>query len=345
MPNSTVKISDIVAHGRSFPEIAPFLQVPAGGATLGPVLSICNDTMTEIIAQVFNWKWNRFKLPLVYTNSWQQDYALNVVNLGWLENGALIDINNTALPKPIWPIEVVKDLMMTSAQYGIPGQVSWLPNDQLQYSVWPGANVQILSPIGVTVTPANPILQIQDPNGNFWSVTGYGITGGSQPSWPITLAYPTQNSPNTVATTVTDGTVIWTAINPKGQGIRCYPIPPQVGVVYQFNLFAQYRPFAFSNGLFTSFNQTLEPIPDDFIKYFKDGFVALAYSHSTDKGVRGKFQDQYRMWKESLMNAKMQGDRERDNSGFYPSRGVIEPTVGGLYPGPAWPFQLPWMIF
>lgn len=338
MGNSTVKISDIVGHGKSYPDIAPVIQMAAGGSSLQPSLSICNDVMTELIAQVFNWKWNRFKIPVFYTNSWQQDYAMNVVNLGWLENGVMLDINNTSLPKPIWPLEVVKDLPMTSAQYGIPGQVCWFPNDQLQYSIW-AASTTFTNPIGVVTNgPANPITQIQDPNGNFWIVTTYGTTGTVQPTWPTTLAYPTQNAPTTVATTVSDGSVVWTAINPKGQGIRCNPIPPQTGVVYQFNLFAQYRPFAFSNGLFTSFGQSLEPIPDDFIKYFKDGFVALAYSHSSDKGVRGKFQDQYSMWKASLMTAKTQGDRERDNYGFYPANSLLGNPYGTLYPGPANPY-------
>lgn len=339
MGNSTVRISDVVSYAKSFPDIAPVVQMAAGGVSLQPSLNIANDTMTEIIAQVFNWKWNRAKYPVFYTNSWQQDYATNMVNCGWLENGVIVDINNTAQPKPIYPLEVVKDLPMTSNQYGRPGQVCWFPNDQLQYGTWPGAEQTYTQPLGATTVPGNPITQIQDSNGNFWVVTTYGITGSTEPSWPTSLAYPTQGSPTTTATTVTDGSVVWTALNPKGQGVRCNPIPPQTGMIYQFNLFYQYRPFAFSNGLFTAFNQTLEPIPDDFVKYFKDGFVAFAYNHSSDKGLRGKFQDQYNLWKKSLMDAKTQGDRERENYGFYPTNGIMQGS-GNIYPGPAYPFGL-----
>lgn len=339
MANSNVRISDVAAYLKSFPDLAPFVQQAVAGAALQPMLNVCNDVMTEMLAQVFNWRWNRAKYPLFYTNSYQQDYAMNVVNLGWLENGVMLDINNTALPKPIWPLEAVKDLPMTSNQCGIPSQVCWFPNDQLQYSTWPGASATFTNPVGiVTNGPNNPITQIQDPNGNFWVVTTYGTTGTVQPTWPTTLAYPTQNSPNATATTVTDGTVVWTAINPKGQGLRCNPIPPQTGTVYQFNLFFQWRPFAFSNGLYTNFNQTLEPIPDDFIKYFKDGCVAMAYNHSSDKNVRGKFQDQYKLWMESLMKAKTQGDRERDNYSFSPSQSVVQTGYGDGYAGPANPY-------
>jgi hypothetical protein len=343
LPNSTVKIGDVAAYLKSFPDLAPFVQLATAGAALQPMLNIVNDVTTELLAQVFNWRWNRGKYPLFYTNSWQQDYATNVINLGWLENGALIDINNTALPKPIWPLEVVKDLPMTSAQYGIPGQVCWFPNDQLQYAVWPGAFTVFTQPLGVVTNgPANPIAQIQDPNGNFWVVTTYGTTGATQPTWPTTLTFPTLSNPAQAATTQTDGSVVWTAVNPKGAGIRCNPIPPQTGVVYQFNLFYQYRPFAFSNGLYTNFNQTLEPIPDDFIKYFKDGCVAMAYNHSSDKNIRGKFQDQYNLWKKSLMDAKTQGDRERDTYGFYPTQGVVQRGWYDIYPGPSNPYLPSW---
>src|ERR1700739_26614 len=100
MPNSTTTLGSVVSYAKTFPDIAPIIQTTAAGSSLQPALTIANDTMTEMVAQVFNWKWNRFLLPVFYTNSWQQDYALNVVNLGWLEHGFLLDINNTAYPQP-----------------------------------------------------------------------------------------------------------------------------------------------------------------------------------------------------------------------------------------------------
>lgn len=354
MANSTYKIDKLAQYAKSFPDLAPIVQQTAGGSSLEPTLTIASDVMIEMIAQVFNWKFNRFLLPLFYTNSFQQDYALNVVNLGWLEEGVLLDINNTAAPQPKWPLEVVKALPETFAQYGRPGQVSWLPNDQLIYGswgatnnstggVWPNvqASQTLTSPIGVTAMPNNPLLQVADAFDNFWVVTTYGVTGATNPFVAdLNPVFPTQASPTTTATTATDGTVVWTAVNPKGMGIRCNPIPPQTGVVYQYRLVGQYRPLAFSNGLFTSFNQTIEPVPDDFSKYFRDGFVAMAYAHSPDKATRGKFQDMFTIWKDSLMSAKIQGDRERDNMGFYPTTGLTSGGYGDSYPNPAYPWPL-----
>lgn len=350
MPNSTTTVAAILQHSKTFPEISPILQSAAGGSSLQPALNIATDVMIELISQVFNWKFNRFLLPVFYTNSFQQDYALNVVNLGWLEHGFLVDINNTAYPQPIWPLEVVKDLERTFSQYGAPSQCSWLPNDQLTYGTWgatniggnPGPNPQPLqklgTPLGVTVSPSNPYLQVADAFGNFWVVTTYGTTGAVNPfATNLNPVFPTSAAPTTVATTATDGSVVWTAVNPKGMGVRVSPLPPQTGVIYQINLIGQYRAFAFSNGPYTALNQTIEPIPDDFAKYFRDGFVAMAYAHSPDKQVRGKYQDMYSMWKNALLDMRKQGDRERDNNGFYPATSLLQQPYP-IYVGPANPF-------
>lgn len=355
MANSTTTIGSVVGYLRTFPALAAVVQTTAGGASLQPALTIACDVMIEMISQAFNWKWNRFLLPLFYTNSYQQDYALNVINLGWLEHGFCIDINNTSNPLPKWPLETVKDLESSSQQYGRPGQVCWLPNDQLFYATWgvanpggavgpnPQANGVITNPLGVTAQPNNPFNQVRDPNGNLWAITTYGTFGATAPVWPANPVFPTSSAPTTVATTIAEnspGTAVWTAINPKGQGIRINPIPPQSGVVFQINIVGQWRAFAFSNGPYINFNQTIEPIPDDFAKWFRDGFVAFTYEHSSETKLQALGVEARRKWMESLMQSRVQGDRERDNSGFYPATSIID-TPWVVYPGPAYPFNLP----
>lgn len=353
MANSTTTLASIVGYIRTFPELAPLIQSTAGGASLQPALTIANDVMIELIAQAFNWKWNRFQLPAIYTNTYQQDYALPISNLGWLEHGYCVDINNTATPLPVWPMETVKDLETTSQLYGRPGQACWLPNNQLIFATWgatnpgigPGPNPQpnqvIATPLGVTAMPSNPYTQVRDPNGNLWIVTTYGTTGNTQPSWPASPLYPTLSNPTQVATTVTDGTVVWTAIDPNGQGIRINPVPPSAGIVYQINLIGQNRPFTFSKGPFTQLSQTIEPVPDDFAKWFRDGFVAFAYEHSSEADTRAKAASAIMKWKQGLMESRIQGDRERDNAGFYPATDILQQPFA-IYPGPAYPYNLPW---
>jgi len=156
----------------------------------------------------------------------------------------------------------------------------------------------------------------------------------------IVPAYPIYQSGNpsvssTVSTTVNDGTCVWTAINPKGQGFRLNPIPPQTGVVWLVNPVAQMRITRFIN-----MQQTLEPIPDDWESYFKNGFFAQCYRRSPDPKVRAKFKDEWELYMTSLDNATKQGQREMDDFGFYPGTSVMETGWGGAWSvnNPAMPY-------
>lgn len=333
MGNSTVTLQSVVDFARTFSEVTPVLAT--GGFSQQPALTIANDTMTAMLSPKMNWKFNRAKAPVFYTNSFQQDYAANNVLVAWAEHAFIIDINNTALPKPVWTLEVVRDLEATFQQYGMPGQVAWLPNDQLTYGTWT-ANTTYGQMLNVPSGPANSINQIQDPNGNYWRVTNNlassVTTGNTQPTWPTTLTYPTYLNPAIAATTVTDGTVIWQALNPKGQGWRLNPLPPQTGVVYQVNVIVQNRPI-----LFSAIGQVIEPIPDDYAPYFRQGFVTHAYRHSPEARVRMKFQDEFKLWITAMGEATSRSDRERDAAGFYPSQALLDNNYT-INVGPAWPF-------
>jgi hypothetical protein len=217
----------------------------------------------------------------------------------------------------------------------MPGQVCWLPNDQLTYTMW-AANTTYGKLLGVPSGPSNPIMQIQDPNGAFWIVsnnlTQNVTTGSSQPAWTNPALFPTPTNPTQAASTVTDGTVTWTAVNPKGQGFRLNPLPPQTGVIYQVNAIGQML-----TPMFTKMSQTLEPIPDDYAAYFRQGFVAHCYRHSTEAKIRAKFRDEYQLWISALQDSQEKGDREADNKGFYPSNGIMG-TGYTIDVGPAWPY-------
>lgn len=294
--------------------------------------------MTTMVSDTMNWKWNRANATPFYTTSWQQDYAQNNTNLKWIEHCWAIDINNTALPKPIYFLEAVRDLERTFAQYGRPGQICWLPNDQMVYGTWgagntsnagpqnPGPLSVYTQPLGSPTTPSNPITQVIDTNGNFQVLTTYGTTGATQPSWPSANA--------AAGMTTADGSCVWTVVDPKGEGFRLNPIPPLTGVVYQINPVCQKKPVQF-----TTMSQTLDPIPDDYAKYFRQGFVAYCYRHSKESDVREKFPVEQALWMEGMkLEAITSANREKTNPGFYPDQSVMAPSVN-LSLGPAWPYS------
>ena len=57
--------------------------------------------MKKFLSSALKWNFNRRILPIGITNSWQQDYATNLSDVAFLQDGRLLDINNTALPRPI----------------------------------------------------------------------------------------------------------------------------------------------------------------------------------------------------------------------------------------------------
>jgi hypothetical protein len=366
--NSNITLQELIDDASSLGDVSPALAT--GGFSNAPALSIANDVMQAMInggpaGQPYNWKWNSFNVTPFATNSFQQDYFVpGVVKVGWLENAWAVDINQTSIPKQKQYLEVKRNLEVTYDQTGYPGKICWMPNDLLQTGTWgqaplgptagfpsgqtnvsgpgssgmqnPGPGVIYTNPIGTLQAPINATTCITDPNGNLWLLTTFGVCGNTQPSWPTNPVFPTTLNPTATATTVIDGTCVWTAINPKGQGFRLNPIPPQTGVIWMIHVIAQMKA-----PRFTSVTQTLEPIPDDFETHFKQGFFAECYRRNPDPKVRAKYTMERQLFLEALDKAVRQADREMDDMGFYPGSGIMETGMGVNINSPDRPYG-PW---
>jgi hypothetical protein len=425
MGNSSYTLQNLVDIARALGDIAPVL--PTGGSYEITATAAANDAMTAMIAgnskgSPFNWKFNRVDITPFFINSWQQDYASQIVNLGWLEICYAYNTSSTVYPKPVRAVECKRDVMLTNAQTGNMAKISWMENDTLTYGVWgqseitslsglqnPGVGILYTNPLGLVSLPTNPITQVEDAAGNYWLLTGYGTCGNFNPFAPVSTAvtisdgtvtvtapnglsigsvvvgsgfatltglngrqltvvsasptqftavtnlangtdtvgsfaivptYPTLNTLNAVATSVTDGSVTWTAVNPKGQGFRLNPMPSQTGPVWQIEPVGQMRV-----PRFTSLNQYLEPIPDDYFTYFQNGFFTQCYRRSPDPKIRAKYKDELQTWMKSLDDAQSQGSREQDDWGFVPtSPGVMDTGWGFPSLSPALPYG-PWSAF
>jgi hypothetical protein len=91
----------------------------------------------------------------------------------------------------------------------------------------------------------------------------------------------------------------------------------------------------------TSITQLLNPIPDDYIIYFKQGFFAECYRRNPDPKVRAKYPMERQMWLDSLDKAIRQGDREMDDVGFYPGSQIMDAGMSWNPINPAMPYG-PW---
>lgn len=360
--NSSIRLLDIVLDARRNADLKPTLATGSGEDL---ALSIGNDVMTAMVqggpnGEPMNWKWNRILSPQYGTTgsyqfptiSYQQDYAQNVVNLGWVERSWMIDINSTMTPKRKLQMEVRREL----AESWVPGsfqeQICSMQNQQMQYGVWgqstiasiqgipnPGPNVVYTLPTGTAgLTPKNPTTQIVDPNGNYWVLTTFGTCGSTQPTWPTNPVFPTPSNPTQAATTQADGTCTWTAVNPQAYGFRIAPVPNQSSLVWLIEPILQAAPIRF-----TKLSQTLDPIPDMYSTYFKTGFFVQCGMRATDPKTQRSYTAQWPEWMKSLDLAVKAGMRESDDFGFYPERSIMDGNGASTNFGAAWPYPgTPW---
>jgi hypothetical protein len=264
----------------------------------------------------FNWKFNRAAAAPFQLNSWQQDYpqpaqASGVI--GWGEDCDILDINNTAMPKPLnWDGAITwkKQLSRTSLSRWRPGQICWMYNGDLSYGTWPGANKTFHPLLTAGSNPQNPIMSMIDANGNLLIVTGFGATG--------TVA-PVLASKSAEGTTVLDGTVTWTVVAPTSQGFRVDWLPNASSPNYQILPYYQVEPPKFQ-----SFSQTLDPIPDSFSRHFFRGLEAGMYSASPNPGDFKRGLDAHREWMTSLLVMTAQANKEPDAYNLVPVTQAVE---------------------
>jgi hypothetical protein len=334
--NSNVKIQDVVDEVAVIGDLTPVLK-NTGGYADQPALTIANNVMQELIAERFPWKWNRLKIPPFVLTPLQQDYpSQNIGIIGWVENGVRIDINNTQVPPPSWPVTAVRDLAIDNSVGGFPGEYCWFPNDQLEYAGWPGPGIIYTNPISQTTQNNNKQTSILNPDGDILTLTKYGVTGlvpPVAPPWTPPPSDPDAQEPEDypVGIVIVDGTCEWTVCDPHAQGFRFTPRPPSGGNVWLCRLFAQRK----APPRFVNLQQYLDPIPDDYMKWFTDGFIAYAHRYSSNPAVTAKFQMMRQNWLDAMGAAAKQGDREDESKGFFPDRPIASPTFvqdQGPYP-------------
>jgi hypothetical protein len=88
---------------------------------------------------------------------------------------------------------------------------------------------------------------------------------------------------------------------------------------------------------FTKLTQTLDPVPDDHSKWFRDGFVAYSHRYSSNPAVKARFEPMKADWIAGMAAASKENDREDQALGFYPDRSLMAPSYISD-PGPGNPY-------
>lgn len=324
MGSSTIQLQRIVdsvaASGIPVPQNGP------SGYGTNLAVDLANEVMQDIIAERFNWKWNRITGLPFYTNSYQQDYPMiGLDTIGWGEIANRLDVNNTAMPKPLKSMSFRRDLPSwnqgAAGAFSPPTRICWEYNKDLLKGTWPGPNAAF-SP---QVTPApilpNPFNNFIDANGNLLVLTtpgptGSGVTGSTAPSLPPDSAE---------GTTVADGSCIWTVADELSQGYRILPIVGGNGPVYRITPIYQAKAVMFVN-----LQQKLDPIPDDQMRTFKRGYRTYCLRDSGNPNMSAQFPNERMAWHGEMADLAKQGDREQDEYGLLPISSPVESVYGWI---------------
>ena len=314
MGNSSVTLQNVVDAIASMPGVSPTAN-PGSYAT-DTLLAIAQDVMNDLISRRFNWKWNSAQAPVFLTNTWQQDYPLvGLTNVGWIEEAWWVDINSSTLPPDLDWIEARRDLSVEVGRFAsTPDLIAWMYNQQLRLGRWPGSAVTFNPLLTASPIGQNPWMSMADVNGNIYVLTQLGTTGTTAPVLPAGAAE---------GQTVLDGTCKWTVCSPNSQGFRLSPLPPAAGPVYEIHTKFQKRAVTF-----TSINQTLDPIPDDYAHHFRRGFKDTCTAYSSDATIQARYPSLRNEWLGSMVDAEKEGDREADSYALVPASGVVAPTFG-----------------
>src|SRR5690348_16129796 len=147
---STITLLEDVEWAQTFTKLIPIIGV--GGYVNEPALSICNDVIQVFLSEPYNWKFNsKTATPFdTDTNANTQDYQQNITDCGWLESCELEDKVSTQQPKPLFSVEVVRNLrpsslvsmptkiaFMNETDAGITFRLSPVPNKSKIWTVRP----------------------------------------------------------------------------------------------------------------------------------------------------------------------------------------------------------------
>jgi hypothetical protein len=316
---------------KSNPEFYNLLGGAAGYST-EPFLTCLNEVISRIFDESMPWKWNRELIPPFLTVSLQQDYCTQISDIGWLENAWEVDINNSTsnsngAPKPIRPMETVRDMTQTSIQ-NVPFQICYIPNTQAFMGIWQPLTAYGCG-YGMPMLPKSPIQQFIDANGNILYIdstnlglniespgyTGttitppgfypYGVSGSTQPSAP----------PNaTPGTLVQDGTVVWTVASPDGYAMRLSPLPSINGLCWYVACQYQKMP-----ELMPSLGSSINQVPSFMHFLLRAGVrAALTRENNLAKG-----QLMYADWEQQLMASLRGADRQGEDFVLYPTNSIL----------------------
>ena len=314
---STLTLQNVVDFARANTRLIPIVGV--GGLGQEPALSICNDTLQEVLSSPYAWRFNRASIPPFTTFNYQQDYYVTGATVSF------VSPTNNGTSGGIFPIQLAPTGITVS------GTTATL-NTTAQHNIANGASVTIAGCVDpnfnhtftVTAVPSNSSIQFTVPAG----LSGSGAPGITNIGWleRCVLQDYANTSPvkplhniEVVATLMLES-IIQPPFKIAYEGeqqpgviiFRTWPVPSS----QIWNVFIDYQ---VKPPIKTSISQNWAPWPDEFGFVLRQGFLAKALVFAEDPRAQAEMQ-KWQMVIGKMLDIK---DQEMRSESFFPERPVM----------------------
>lgn len=331
--NTTITLQSIVSLASIHVELMPLSGV--GGVTSEPALSLCNDTLQELIANPSAWKFNRAEMPIFITCPNKQDYQYGGASSFSTTQGWAIDLaSNNALTESAGTV-TVKTLEAHNYAIGdtvyLVGLV--LASDGVTPSAYNAVFTQTSSSSGWTggvvitgvATKSFTFAGSTSETSGAPGITDFGwLESGTMreinSAAPIPRTWQLNGVNDIHPSSLVTGPTKVCVLTDNGDGtlkIRFEYVPGTV--IYSCALIYQRKA-----PLKTLLSQFWDPFPDQYSFVYRQMFLAHAYRYVDSPKADAEFQ------KAEMKIAKALGrdDAEESDQYLYPESSLIQNTWG-----------------
>lgn len=331
MSQSTITVQSVVNYASTQTGLMPLTGV--GGYANEPAISIANDTLSELLAPPFAWKFNRATMPIFVTQQNQQDYpfagaaawtSTGGASIGLASNNSITESTNTVTVTTLYPHNFTAGQTVFMAGNTVAAYNSSFTSTPAG-SAWATGWTILTTPTTTTFTftHASSGLAASGAPGITncaWlesaTMVNMNDTASAQYIWYLNAVRELEPSsrvavPSKVAVQSDDGAGTLTLRLSELPG----PQPLGVTTIYQK------RP-----ALLTSLSSTWAPFPDEYAFAYRQMFLAfcLRYANSPRSEV------EYQKGQVAVSKALGSNDREQSDEFISPAGGSL---MGGLSSG------------
>jgi hypothetical protein len=331
MSNSTETLQTTTNLCRTHVALQPLTGV--GGFVLEPALSLCNNTLQELLSPPYPWKFNRIEMPMLVTYPCRQDYQFGgavAFTLGSTSRGAGIGLaSNNAIGESGTTVTVntlephgfsVGDTVYMSGNT-VSSYNSTLTQNE-NSSVWSG---------GWTITAATST-SFTFTHGSS-GLANSGAPGITDFGWLESATMVELNSTSPIRSTrylraVQELRPVWQSENPckvcvlkdNGDGtlkVRFDGVPGST--IWGVNLVYQAKP-----PIKVALTDTWAPFPDEYGFLYRQMFLALCWRYINDP----KQVVEYQKAEQMIIKALGKADSEASDVHIVPAEGLMPDWVG-----------------